>query len=394
MAPMSRLKVITDEDMSWIHEASLKILQDTGVLYHNDEALDIFKKHGAKVSGKTVFFHKNMVQEALNSAPQTFRWRARNDSKSVTVGDQISSPKVRQILDMVEIAMGQNGFLDKDHCVGVGVDPLSPLAYDCAACETIIEFAKRKQIIWFTAAIMAGFSGPISLIGTVTQQNAEILAGIILAQLVNPGNPVIYSNGSTVANMKNGKFVTGSPEMMLIQLAGLQMGLDYYHFPSRSMCGMTDSKTIDYQAGCETIQSLMLGVLGGAHWIFESLGVLDAIMTTSYEKLMIDLEIVNRVIRIREGMDTSAKERALEVIQKVGHEGAYITHADTLNHFRERWLPSLSDWNTFEDWEKAGSEDIAVRANKKFKEILEETPENLVEPEVDKALKDYMQRAI
>jgi len=475
MARTSRLKVITDEDMSWIHEASLKILQDTGVIYHNDEALDIFKKHGAKVGGKTVFFHKNMVREALKSAPQTFRWRARNDAKSVTVGDQneklllqpnggpvfvqdldkgrrkgtledfaniiklchasdivsligsfpvepsdvkqnekhlymmyeilkntdkpviafqFSSPKDRQILDMVEIAMGQNGSLDKHHCVGVGVDPLSPLAYDSAACETIIEFAKRKQIVWFTAAIMAGFSGPISLIGTVTQQNAEILAGIILAQLVNPGNPVIYSNGSAVANMKNGKFVTGSPEMMLIQLAGLQMTLDYYHLPSRSMCGMTDSKTIDYQAGCETIQSLMLGVLGGAHWIFESLGVLDAIMTTSYEKLMIDLEIVNRVIRIREGMDTSAKDRALKVIQEVGHEGAYITHTDTLNHFRERWLPSLSDWNTFEDWEKAGSEDIAVRANKQYKEILEKAPESLIEPEVDKTLTNYIKRVI
>jgi trimethylamine--corrinoid protein Co-methyltransferase len=475
MALMSRLKVITEKDMDWIHGASLKILKETGVVYHNEDALKIFKKNGAKADGKLVYFPKSMVLKALESAPPTFKWRARNDSQSVTVGDQneklllqpnggpvfiqdlergrkkgtledfanvikichasdivkligsfpvdpsdvspddkhlhimretlrntdkpvisqqSSSAKVKQLLDMVEITMGQNGFLDDHHCVGVGVDPLSPLTYDSAACETMIEFARRNQIIWITAAIMAGFSGPISLIGTITQQNAEILAGIILTQLVNPGNPVIYSNGSTVANMKSGNFLTGSPEMMLIQLAGMQMGLDYYHLPTRSMCGMTDSKIIDYQAGFETMQNLMVGILGGAHMIFECLGVLDAIMTTSYEKLIIDLEVISRVMRIREGLDLSEKENALKVIQEVGHDGTHITHPDTLHHFRQRWLPSLSDWNTYEDWQKAGSEDIAVRANKKYKEILAEAPERLIEPEVDKALADYIKRVI
>lgn len=475
MALMSRLKVITKEDMDWIHEATLKILQETGVVYHSEEALEIFKKHGAKVVGKAVYFPKNMVLQALESAPQTFKWRARNDSQSVNVGDQneklllqpnggpvfiqdldsrrrkgtlmdfanvikichasdivkligsfpvdpsdlrpdekhlymmyeilrntdkpviafqSSTTRVKQLLAMVEIAMGQNGLLDKFHCVGAGVDPLSPLAYDSAACETIIQFAKRNQIIWFTSAIMAGFSGPISLIGTVTQQNAEILAGIILTQLIHPGNPVIYSNASSVANMKNGNFLTGSPEMMLIQLAGMQMGLDYYHLPTRSMCGMTDSKTIDCQAGFETMQNLMVGILGGAHMVFECLGVLDAIMTTSYEKLIIDLEMIQRVLRIRDGLTTSDKENTLKVIQEIGHDGAYISHPDTLEHFRERWLPSLSDWSTYEDWQKAGSEDIAVRANKQYKEILEQAPQSLIEPEVDKALTNYIKRVI
>jgi trimethylamine--corrinoid protein Co-methyltransferase len=156
---------------------------------------------------------------------------------------------------------------------------------------------------------MAGFSSPISLIGTAILQNAEILAGITLTQLVNPGNPVVYSNGSTVGNMKSGNFISASPEMMLIHLAGLQMSLDYYHIPARSMCGMTDAKSIDCQAGFETMQNLLMGALGGAHMVFECLGVLDAIMTTSYEKLMVDLEIVSRVMRLQEGIDTSDKEQ-------------------------------------------------------------------------------------
>jgi trimethylamine--corrinoid protein Co-methyltransferase len=475
MAMMNRLKVISDNDMAWIHDASLKIMEETGVVFNSDDALAIFKKHGAKVDAKTVFFPKDLVRKALDSAPAIFKWRARDTDKSVTVGDpqeklliqpnggpvfvqdlekgrrkgtredfaniikicqasdivnlvgsspadpsdvepdkkhvymiyeilkhsdkpiigfQSDRTRINHILDMVEIAMGQNGFLKENHCIGAAVDPLSPLLYDTAASETIIELAKRNQMIMYTAAVMAGFSGPISLIGTTILQNSEILAGITLAQMVNPGNPAVYSIGSTVAHMQNGNFITGSPEMMLIQLAGIQMSLDYYHLPTRSMCGMTDSKIIDYQAGYETMQNVMLGILGGSHWVFESLGVLDAIMTTSYEKLIIDLELMNRVTRIRNGIDTSQKEQALQVIQEMGQNASYISHPDTLAHFRERWLPSMSTWDNYEVWQESGAEDVAVRANRKYKEILDAAPHSLIEPEVDKALLDYIKRVI
>ena len=461
--------------MAWIHEASLKILEETGVVFHSEEALAICKNHGAKVNGQTVYFPKKMVSQALETSPATYRWLAGNDAHSVTVGDkkeklllqpnggpvfiqdldkgrrpatledfaniiklcqagdevslvgsfpvepsdvkqaekhlhmmyetlkntdkpviafETSGVKAGQMLDMVEIAMGRRDFLRDNYCVAVTVTPTSPLTYESTACETIIEFAGRNQPIFFTVAIMAGFSGPISLIGTAILQNAEVLAGITLTQLVNPGNPVVYSTGSSVANMKNGNFISASPEMMLIHLAGMQMRMDYYHVPARSMCGMTDSKLIDCQAGYETMQNLMVGALGGAHLVFECLGVLDAIMTTSYEKLVIDLEIAGRVMRIREGMDTSDKEQAVKVIQEMGHQGNYITHPDTLTQFRGRWMPTLSDWETYENWVETGSEDVTVRANRKYKEILQNAPETLIDPAVDQALNDYIQRVI
>ncbi|MCK4988582.1 MAG: trimethylamine methyltransferase family protein, partial [Desulfobacterales bacterium] len=460
--------------MEWIHEASLKILAETGIVFHSEEALAICKNHGAKVDVKTVCFPKKLVRQVLESSPKTFRWKARNDDQSVTVGDpeeklllqpnggpvfiqdldhgrrtatledfaniiklcqasdivsligsfpvdpgdinpdekhlymmyeilkntdkpligfETDGPKVRQTLDMVEIAMGQKNFLRNNPCVGVGLSPLSPLAYDRATCETIIEYAKQNQPVFFTAAIMAGFSGPINLIGTAILHNVEVLAGIALAQLVNPGNPVAYSIGSTVANMKIGNFITGSPEMMLIHLAAMQMGLEYYRLPTRSMCGMTDSKIIDCQAGYETMQNLMAGILGGAHMIFECLGVLDAIMTTSYEKLMIDLEIISRVMRIQKGLDATDKEKALESIQKIGHESGYISHTDTLTNFRKRWQPTLSEWGTYEDWQASGSQDVAARANRQYKEILKKAPQSLIDPEVDKALQAYIRQA-
>ena len=474
MRMQSRLNVISKPDMQWIHEASLKILAETGIVFHNEEALTICRNHGAKVSDKTVCFPKKLVRQVLESAPNTFRWKARNDDQSVTVGDpdeklllqpnggpvfiqdldhgrraatlkdfaniiklcqasnivslvgsfpvdpgdlhpdqkhlhmmyeilkntdkpligfETDGSKVRQTLDMVAIAMGQKDFLREHHCVGVAACPLSPLSYEPSSCETIIEFAKQNQVIFFTAAIMAGFSGPISLFGTTILHNTEVLAGITLAQLVNPGNPVVYSIGSTVANMQNGNFITGSPEMMLIHLAAMQMGLEYYRLPTRSMCGMTDSKIIDCQAGYETMQNLMAGILGGAHMIFECLGVLDAIMTTSYEKLMIDLEIISRVMRIKEGLDATDKGKALESIQKIGHESGYISHTDTLTNFRKRWQPTLSEWGTYEDWQASGSQDVAARANRLYKKILAKAPQSLIDPEVDKALQAYIRHA-
>ncbi len=474
MRMKSRLNVISKPDMEWIHEASLKILAETGIVFHSEETLAICKNHGAKVNGKTVCFPEKLVRRVLESSPGTFRWKAINDDQSVTVGDpeeklllqpnsgpvfiqdldqgrrtatledfaniiklcqasdivslvgsfpvdpgdinpdqkhlymmyeilkntdkpligfETSGPKVRQTLDMVAIAMGKKDFLREHHCVGVAVCPLSPLSYAPHSCKTIIEFAKQNQVIFFTAAIMAGFSGPISLFGTTILHNAEVLAGMTLAQLVNPGNPVVYSIGSTVANMQNGNFITGSPEMMLIHLAAMQMGLEYYRLPTRSMCGMTDSKIIDCQAGYETMQNLMAGILGGAHMIFECLGVLDAIMTTSYEKLMIDLEIISRVMRIQKGLDATDKEKALESILKIGHESGYISHTDTLTNFRKRWQPTLSEWGTYEDWQASGSQDVAARANRQYKEILKKAPQSLIDPEVDKALQAYIRQA-
>ena len=473
MALMNTLKAISEDDMDWIHGASLKILEETGVVFHSEEALAICKKHGAKVNGQTVYFPKTMVNQALEASPETFRWQARNDLHSVTVGDkneklllqpnggpvfiqdldrgrrpaaledfaniikicqardevglvgsfpvepgdvgqeekhlhmmyetlkntdkpviafETSGVKARHMLDMVEIAMGRKDFLLDNYCVAIAATPTSPLTFEPTACETTIEFARRNQPIFFTVAAMAGFSGPISLIGTTILQNAEVLAGITLTQLVNPGNPVVYSNGSSVANMKSGNYISASPEMMLIHLAGLQMSLDYYHLPARSMCGMTDAKIIDCQAGYETMQNIMLGVLGGAHLVFECLGVLDAIMTTSYEKLMIDLEIVSRVMRLRQGLDTTDKEQAVNIIQEIGHQGAYISHANTLAHFHERWMPGLSDWESYAGWQEKGSEDVAIKANRNFKEILAHAPQALIDPQVDRALKDYIQR--
>jgi len=467
-----KLEVLEPEEIIKVHEASIKILAETGVVMQLPQAVEICRRHGAKVEGQTVCFSRQMVEDALKSCQSTFSWQARNKSRSVTVGEDFlvqpnagpvyiqdldggrrlgtiedyanivklcqSSDVVslvgahpvnpsdipdnvkhlqmmyqvmknadkpilgyvcqgfqaKQMLDMVEMSFGRRDYLLDNHCAAVSVNPLSPLAWAADTLETLIEYASRNQAVLLLPCIMAGVSGPVSLLGTVVLQNAEILSGIVLAKLVNPRAPVVYCPSSTAGYMKKASYITGTPEGMLINIANLQIARELYHLPTRTMCGMTDAKTVDCQAGYETMQNLLMGMLGGAHILVECLGVLDAIMTTSYEKFIIDEEIIRRVQRISQGIDTSDDAYSTETIQAVGHGGSYLTHPSTFQHFRDFWLPTVSDWESYQDWQAAGQEDVVIRANRRFKQILADAPESILDSEIEKAIKAYMEQTV
>jgi trimethylamine--corrinoid protein Co-methyltransferase len=471
VALKSRLQVLAPDDLPKIHEASLKILAETGVVFHSEEALEIFRKHGAKVENKTVRMTRSMVDQALTTAPETFRMEARNDGHSITIGEGfLVQPNVGPVyiqdldkgrrlatlqdyaniqklcqasdvvhmvgtipvdpsdvspsdkylsmlyevlknsdkpvngfctnkeqaqhqLKMMEIALGLDGSRRDKRYIAVLVNPLSPLGYAPETLETMIEYAKCNQVILLAPCIMAGVTGPVSCLGTALLQNTEILAGLVLMQLVNPGTPVVYATASSVAYMRAATYAAGAPEAMLINTASLQMGLDYYHLPTRTMCGITHSKTLDAQAGYETMQSILLGCLSGAHIAVQCLGVLDAIMATSYEKIVLDEELISRVLCIARGIDTSEEAMAVGTIQELGPGGNYLTHPTTFKQFRNIWTPTISDWGSYDDWRQSGSEDVARMANRKFKQILSAAPETLLDADTDRQLQNYMEKA-
>jgi trimethylamine--corrinoid protein Co-methyltransferase len=157
------------------------------------------------------------------------------------------------------------------------------------------------------------------------------------------------------------------------------------------MAGPTDSKTVDCQAGYETMQNLMLAMLGGAQILYEALGVLDNIMTTSYEKIIIDEELYKRVSRICRGMDSSALELPLALIQEVGCGGEYLTHQSTLDNFRNMWQPTVSNWDNYSEWESGGAEDSVVKANKIWKERLQQASASYLDPAVDQDLRTFIE---
>lgn len=462
--------ILPEEWYRKIHDASLKVLEETGVVFHSDIALDVFKKHGAKVVGQRVYLSPKMVEDALEKCPEKFVWEGRDPQYTVKVGEGElliqpnvgpvyvqdiengrhpatiedyaniiklchASPEVqlngsiptdphdvpvgkkhlhimyqilknttkpiigtctdretaKMMLEMTAIAMGRSGSLRESHVIGVLVNPLSPLAYSQETAETMIEYSSQNQILLLAPCIMAGITGPIHLLGMAVLQNTEILAGVTLAQLVNPGTPVVYATASTVGYMKNASYAAGAPEAMLINMPNLQMGKRFYRMPTRTMCGITHSKTVDCQAGYETMMSLMLGMMSEADIFVQCLGVLDAIMTTSFEKFIIDEELIGRVRRIRRGIELSEEALSVETIQEIGPENSYLTHMSTMKNFRQLWTPTVSDWNSYDDWSADGKKDVVERAHIRYKKILAEAPESLLDEEVDRELQGFLQ---
>lgn len=460
-----------EPDHSSIHAASIKLLCETGCIFHSDQALETLKKHGAKVEGKTVYFNEDLVKKAMATVPSTFQWRARNADFTTTIGKggfrlapsagniyvqdmdkgrriavledvrriqsihQMSSvvdfvgnnpcdpsdidPSQRHLyvtyetlkhtqkplvsyfapykeqpaetLQMVALAFGEPDVLKNHHVVGTSVATTSPLSYSAETLQVITAFAEHNQPVMITTAAMGGISGPLDLMGIALQQNAELLAGTVYIQLVNPGNPVVWSPSSTVAWLKTANYSTGTPEGMLPNILILQMAREFYKVPTRSMAGLTDAKAVDCQAGYETMQNLMLAMLGGAQIVYEALGVLENILTTSYEKIIIDEEIYARIRRIHAGMDTSDMASSIELIQAVGGGGEYLTHPHTLDNFRNMWHPTVSNWENFNEWENSGFEDAAIAANKVWKERLLNAPDTCLTPEVDRDLTAFIE---
>jgi trimethylamine--corrinoid protein Co-methyltransferase len=113
-------------------------------------------------------------------------------------------------------------------------------------------------------------------------------------------------------------------------------------------------------------------------------------MTTSYEKFILDEESIQRVLRVMEGINGFDLDISLDLIQELAHSGQYLIHANTLENFKLRWRPTISNWDSYDDWEKSGAPDIAVKANRKFKQILRNAPDSLLDKEVDHALQFYM----
>jgi trimethylamine--corrinoid protein Co-methyltransferase len=256
--------------------------------------------------------------------------------------------------------------------------------------ETIIAYAKKNQSVYILPCALAGVTSPMTLFGTIIQQNAEIMAGISLIQLINPGCPAVYCPASTMADMRTAICIYAPPEQFLINSTCLQMAIDFYKVPTRIMAGMTDSKEVDVQAGYETMQNMLMGLMAGGHMVEQVFGVLDAIMTISYEKFIIDEEIMSRVIRICEGVDTSESEMSLDVIKEIGPGGSYLSHPDTFKRFRNQWLPTVSCWASYDKWKASGKESVITRANKKFKKIIETRPDMMISKDLNRDLKAYM----
>jgi trimethylamine--corrinoid protein Co-methyltransferase len=233
-----------------------------------------------------------------------------------------------------------------------------------------MEFVRAGQPASFGPMAMASGTAPATLAGTLAQENAEILAGIVVAQLAAPGTPVTYGGIPHVMDPRTNICSFGSPEQSLMAVAMVQVAR-FYGFPVYINVGLTDAKVPDAQAGIEKGSSLVLGVLAGAD-TFGHAGICGTDHGASLSWLLIDDELMGFAKRIARGLEVNSETLATDVVRQVGPGGNFLAEEHTVRHFRrEIWSPSRV-WTrqTWDAWAGAGSASMEERAAAEVRDIL------------------------
>ena len=221
------------------------------------------------------------------------------------------------------------------------------------------------------ALIMTGASGPITIPGVLALQNAEILTGITLAQLVRPGAPVIYGSTSSAMDLRTGGLSCGAPELSMFVSLTAQMAR-YYKLPCRGEGGLTDSLLVDAQAGAESARALMTAVDHGVHFILHAAGILGAYISMSFEKFLLDEEICAMIRRMVKPVPVTDQTIGVDAVCEVGPGGHYLTRPEPTRLCRkELFQPKLMTRQNHESWSAAGSKDLSGRAREKLAGLLE-----------------------
>lgn len=320
--------------------------------------------------------HVSMMTTPMDVPPETMHiqavWGALRNSTKTTDGYTHGARWAKETLELGAIVRGGMDELTKKPMLLGFTNPVSPMQLSKELMEGSILYAKHNQPVLYAPEALAGGTAPATLAGLLVQQNAEVLAGIMVSQLARAGAPVFYGTVSAALDMKTGAPALGGPEVGLINLATAQLAR-YYHLPCRGTGGNSDSKLVDVQAGMETSMNLLMAGLAGMNFIYDSAGSIDGSIATSYGKIVIDNEMCGMVSRVLSGIKVNDETLAVDEIVKAGPAASFLGTPFTLRHFRtEHYIPQLLDRRSRDGWEKAGRKGMEEAGRERAKEILRE----------------------
>ncbi len=466
--PNNWCEFLSRSDIQAIHDTSMKLLGEIGILFPEESALQIFKDHGFKVEGHKVFFSEEQVMGEVKNVPGQFTLHARNPKRDVVIGNghpvfapgygapflvdaetgkraptledyrnlvklahalphqdlsgylmveprdipsetahlhmllahMLHSDKAfigsaegtcgaQHTMEMLEILYG--GKPDRPVTVGL-INPLSPLGYGTEMIQALMVYARAQQPVIIATLIMAGSTGPITLAGVLAVQNAELLAGIVLAQLINPGLPCLYGSTSTNIDLRTGALAIGSPELSLCLSAHAQLAR-FYGLPSRGGGALSDASLTDVQAGYESMFSLLTTVNSGIDFVLHAAGILSSYLAFSYEKFVMDDEICGMLRQYLRGIRVDPDTLAYDVIANVGPGGHFLGEDHTLERCRtEFWQPTLFDRNGLEAWWDGDRVDTTTRATSRWQNLLAQHEDPPLDQTIARQLQSYIEK--
>jgi len=473
--PFQPMNIFSEDEIESIHQASLKVLCDTGIDIQSPRAVEILKKGGASVDfdGKRVRFEPGFIMEKIATTPSEFTLHGRHKERHVHVGGQSiintmvsSAPnvsdlergrilgnfedytnliKLGEMLNTVHAfggypvepcdldvsvrhlqavsaavrlstkplfgyAIGSERMLDAIEIIRIGrginedtllkepsittvVNANSPLVYDKALLEGAIEMAEHNQPVIYTPFTLAGAMAPITVAGALVQQNAEALTGLAFHQCVKPGAPAMYGSFTSNVDMKSGSPAFGTPEYTQATIASGQLARKY-KIPLRAS-NANASNAPDEQSVYESQMSLWACLLGQVNFILHGHGWIEGGLCASYEKVILDAEMNQMMEAFLQPTIVNKDTLGVEAIAEVGPANHFFAAQQTLERYEtEHYNPMLSDWRNFESWRDAGSETATQRANKIWKQLLEEYEEPKLKPEVEEELSAFVDKRV
>jgi trimethylamine--corrinoid protein Co-methyltransferase len=308
------------------------------------------------------------------------------------MGSVISAENARDTIEMGRILFGGEEALARAPVSISLINCNSPLRWDDRMLSAMLEYNRANQAVVTTPFLLMGAMSPVAIPATLVQQMAEALSGIALTQLVNPGCPVVFGSFLSNTDMQSGSPSFGTPESAIGLLCTGQIAR-HFGLPWRSGGGLTSSQTPDAQAAYEALMTMLPTFLAGANFVMHAAGWLEGGLVSSYEKYIVDIEILRMLRHEFQPLDVNEDSLAFGAHEEVGSGGHFLGAAHTLEHFRTCFYrPLLSSTENFDRWSKNGGADAAERAGR----IAQETLEGYEQPPIDEgvrdALRDYVAR--
>ncbi len=464
---------LDEEAIERIHNGAMRILEEIGIYFLNEDAKAVLKEAGCDVDADTdrVRMDRDFVMEQVAKAPAEFDITPRNPAHKVTVGGDsvlfvnVSSPpnvmdldrgrrpgdrnsfqdllkltqyfnclhfvggypvepvdlhastrhldavqdkllltdkvvhayslgaeRVEDGIEMVRIAGGlSHEEFDAAPRMYTNINSSSPLKHDWPMLDGAMRMARRGQPVVVTPFTLAGAMAPVTIVGAVTQQTAEALAAVALLQCVKPGAPVVYGSFTSNVDMRSGAPAFGTPEYMRATQISGQMAR-YYGLPFRASNACA-ANAPDAQAAWESGFSLWACISAKANIVFHAAGWLEGGLTASYEKLVMDCEMLQQLSHYLLPVQASEDDVAVDAIAEVGPTGHFFGATHTQERYETAFYsPFLSDWRNYERWSAAGSEEAPRRANRIWKQILAEYEAPPLDPAIAEELRDFVER--
>jgi trimethylamine--corrinoid protein Co-methyltransferase len=297
---------------------------------------------------------------------------------------------LRDVFKMAAMVVGSEEELVERPIISISsCFAISPLKL-CTQSTQIVQEACRHMIpVALSSAPMAGSTSPRTMAGTLALLHAEELAGVTIGQLTRPGAPLLYGGIPGIANMRTMNYMGGGAEFGMMNAAIHQLA-DHIKVPNYNSSGLTDSKMPDIQAAWEKAITTLLAAMGGSNYIHHAAGMLESMLTVSYEQYVIDDEIMGMSARVLKGIEVDEDHLAFDAIAEVGPGGNFIMSDHTLKYLRSEFNEGngLSDRSNRDEWEAGGSLDAHERAKQMVRDILSEDRPSCISDEVSKAIQE------